>query len=103
MVSLQQKKIRALANRWVDLWDRQNDLDARRMYVGTKLLRAMKRARMSHVGLSDGRAILHVSGKQRRPSKQDLVDFLGEKKAESLWASIPERLVEYLSVTLRRG
>lgn len=98
MISMRQKNLRSISRQWIKLWDKLNEIDVRRMALGVKLLSQMKRAGVIHVPLPDGRSILHATSKQRRPSKHDLVDFLGERKGQKLWESIPEKISQYLSV-----
>jgi len=99
MATITKDEMLVLARRWAILKSQENALEERRKALGDKLLVAMRRTGTAKIPLRDGRAVFHVINKQRRPSKGDLVGFLGEDKGTELWLSVPETLSEYVSLS----
>lgn len=98
MATITKDKMLVLARRWAIIKSQEDAIEKRRRALGDKLLVAMRRTGTAKIPLRDGRAVVHVIDKQRRPSKGDLVGFLGEEKGSELWLSVPEKLSEYVSL-----
>lgn len=99
MATITKDKMLVLARRWAILKSQEDAFEEKRKVLGDKLLVAMRRTGTAKIPLRDGRAVVHVIDKQRRPSKGDIVGFLGEEQGSALWASVPEKLSEYVSLS----
>jgi len=99
MATITKNRMMVLARQWAAFKIREEAIEEKRKALGVKLLVAMRRTGTAKIPVQDGRAVTHIIDKQRRPSKGDIVGFLGEEKGAELWASVPEKLSEYVSLS----